>query len=146
MWSRCNLSTLTSTPLKSAVESIRETLRSKFMGRGLISTYTHILYTYNVNLQQNPFCVESLVTKALTTSPSPRQYILCRDANSVHLRARTSLCGSRLCAKQCVRNLFHLDSVKVCRTKMMRRTRYAQNPVWRILTSLPWFSLTLFYL
>ena len=42
---------------------------------------------YNRNVQQNPLCVESFVTKNFSTSPLFSSTIFYPDANSVLLRA-----------------------------------------------------------
>ena len=60
---------------------------------------------YNRNVQQNPLCVESCVTKEFSISPrfSPT-FFLSRDANSVLSRAHLYIAVDSMGRKSCVRN------------------------------------------
>ena len=59
---------------------------------------------YNGNVQQNPLCVESCVTKEFYISPRLWRTIFDPDANSVLLRAHLCTAVDSMCRKPCVRN------------------------------------------
>ena len=108
------------------IGSMRRTLCSKF--------YLHM---YNGNVQQNPLCVESCVSKEFSISPRLSPTIFDPDANSVLLRAHT-------CTENLVFEIIQ-ESVKVCTTGMPSRTLYAQHPAsLRIFPSLPGSRLRFF--
>ena len=75
------------------IGSMRRTLCSKF--------YLHM---YNGNVQQNPLCVESCVSKEFSISPRLSPTIFDPDANSVLLRAHTCTAVDSMRRKPCVRN------------------------------------------
>ena len=56
---------------------------------------------YNRNVQQNPLCVESCVTKKFSISPRFSPTIFYRDANSVLLEILAHLCTSVLIGSMC---------------------------------------------
>ena len=58
---------------------------------------------YNGNVQQNPLCVESCVTKELFMSPLFSSTIFDPDANSVLLRAHLCTAVDSMRRKPCVR-------------------------------------------
>ena len=62
------------------------------------------LHMYNGNVQQNPLCVESCVTKEFSISPRFSPTIFDPDANSVLLRAHLCTAVDSMCRKSCVRN------------------------------------------
>ena len=65
------------------------------------SIYTNM---HNGNIQQNPLCVESCVTKDFPISPRLSPTVFDRDANSVLLRARLCTAVESMRRKPCVRN------------------------------------------
>ena len=72
------------------------------------------VHMYNGNVQQNPLCAASCVTKDLPISPRFSPTIFYRDANSVLLS--TPLCtvsSSRLYAQNPESEIAHQESVKV---------------------------------
>ena len=62
------------------------------------------LHMYNGNVQQNPLCVESCVTKEFSMSPRFSSTIFDPDANSVLLRAHLCTAVDSMRRKPCVRN------------------------------------------
>ena len=91
--------------------SIRKTLCLKlFMIRAWRS-----IYLCNGNVQENPLCVESCVTKKFSISPLLfSSTIFDRDANSVLLRVTsTPLYSSRLYAQKTLRTIFYQDANSV---------------------------------
>ena len=62
------------------------------------------LHMYNGNVQQNPLCVESCVTKEFSMSPLLSSTTFDPDANSVLLRAHLCTAVDSMCRKPCVRN------------------------------------------
>ena len=96
-----------------------------------VKVYLHIMY--NGNVQQNPLCVESCVTKEFSISPRLWRTIFDPDANSV-----------TLCAENPVFEIVQ-ENVKACTTGMSSRTLHAQYPVsLRIFPSLPGYRLRFF--
>ena len=99
---------------------------------------------YNGNLQQNPLCVESCVTKEFSISLRLSRTIFDPDANSVFFRAHLCTAVGSMRRKPCVRN---------CSRK--REGRYSgivqQNPlcaascVTKDILMYPRFSPTIFY-
>ena len=98
---------------------------------------------YNGNVEQNPLCVESCVTKEFSISPLFSPTIFYPDANSVLLRAHLFSAVGSLRRILCVE--IAQESVKVCTTEMSTRTLYAQHPVTKNLSISPRFSSTIFY-
>ena len=66
-----------------------------------VKVYPHM---YNGNVQQNPLCVESCVTKEFSMSPRFSSTIFYPDANSVLLRAHLCTGVDSMRRKPCVRN------------------------------------------
>ena len=62
------------------------------------------LHMYNGNVQQNPLCVESCVTKEFSMSPRFSSTIFDPDANSILLRAHLCTAIDSMRRKLCVRN------------------------------------------
>ena len=62
------------------------------------------LHMHNGNVQQNPPCVESCVTKEISISPQLSPTMFDPDANSVLLRAHLCTAVDSMCRKACVRN------------------------------------------
>ena len=62
------------------------------------------LHMYNGNVQQNPICVESCVTKEFSISPRLWRTIFDPDANSVILRAHLCTAIDSMGRKPCVQN------------------------------------------
>ena len=97
---RCKLSTPTSTPLYSSINRLyAQNLVFEIVREESVKVYLHL---YNGNVQQNPLCVESCVTKELSISPRFSPTIFDPDVDSVLLRAqlctavdsmRTTLCS-----------------------------------------------------
>ena len=83
---------------------------------------------YNGNVQQNPLCVESCVTKEFSMSPLFSSTIFDPDANLVLLRAHLCTAVDSICAENPVFEIVQ-ESVNVCSTGMSSRTLYAQHPV-----------------
>ena len=69
---------------------------------------------YTGNVQQNPQCAASCVTKDLSISPRFLPTTFHRDANSVLLRAHLFLYSSTLYAQNPMLESVHQQSVKVC--------------------------------
>ena len=83
--SRCNFSTPTSTLLYSSIIRLYPLNPVfKIVHDKSVKVY---LPMYNGNVQQNPLCVKSCVTKKFATSPLFSSMIFDPDANSVSLRA-----------------------------------------------------------
>ena len=110
-----------------------------------VKVYLHI---YNGNVQQNPLCAASCVTKDLPISLRFPPTIFYRDANSVLLQAHlcTAVGSMRrtLCSKLFIRRA--LRSIYTCTTGVFsRRTLCAQHPLaQRIFPSLPGSRLRFF--
>ena len=66
---------------------------------------------YNGNVQQNPVCVESCVTKKFSMSPLFSSTIFDPDANSVLLRAH--LCPAVVYAQKTLCTIFYQDANSV---------------------------------
>ena len=85
-----------------------------------MKVYLHI---YNGNVQQNPLCAASCITKDLPISPRFSPTIFYRDANSVLLQAHLcTVVGSMrrtLCSKLFIRRA--LRSIYTCSTGMFSR-------------------------
>ena len=95
------------------------------------------LHMHNGNVQQNPPCVESCVTKEISISPQLSPTMFDPDANSVLLRAHLYTAVDFMCRKPCIRNV--QESVKVYTTAGMSyllhtfvQQLFAQNPVFEI--------------
>ena len=83
--SRCKFSTPTSTLLYSSIVRLYpQNSAFKIVHDESVKVY---LPMYNGNVQQNPLCVESCVTKKFPMSPLFSSTIFDPDANSVLLRA-----------------------------------------------------------
>ena len=94
------------------------------------------LHMHNGNVQQNPPCVESCVTKEISISPQLSPTMFDPDANSVLLRAHLCTAVDFMCRKPCVRNrsrerkgLYNNGNV-ILHTFVQQL--YAQNPVFEI--------------
>ena len=102
--SRCKYSTptSTSTPLYSSINRLYaqspvfETVREES-----VKVYLHM---YNGNVQQNPLCVESCVTKEFSIFRRFSPTIFDPDANSVLLRAHLCTAADSMRRKPWVRN------------------------------------------
>ena len=102
--SRCKFSTPTSTLLYSSIIRLYpQNPVFKSVHDEIVKVY---LPMYNGNVQQNPLCVESCVTKKLSMSPLFSSKIVYPDANSVLLRAHLKVCTAvqSMRRKPCVRN------------------------------------------
>ena len=84
------------------------------------------LHMYNGNVQENPICVESCVTKEFSMSARFSSTIFDPDANSVLLRAHLRTAVDSMRRKPCFEIV--QESVKVCTTGMSSRSLYAQHP------------------
>ena len=65
-----------------------------------VNVYPHIMY--NGNVQHNPLCVESCVTKEFSMSPRFSPALVYPDANSVLLRAHLCTAVDSTRRKPCV--------------------------------------------
>ena len=83
----------------------------ELMHQQSVKVYLHNVY--NGNIQQNPLCAESCVTKDLPISPRFSPTIFYRDANSVLLSTPLYSSSSRLYAQNPVFEIAHQESVKV---------------------------------
>ena len=84
--SRCKFSTRTSTLLyRSIIRLYPQNPVFKIVHHKSVKVYLPIMY--NGNVQQNPLCIESCVTKKFSTSPLFSSTIFDPDANPVLLRA-----------------------------------------------------------
>ena len=75
-----------------------------------VKVYIHM---YNGNVQENPLCVESCVTKKFSISPRLWRTIFDPDANSVLLRAYLCTAVDSMRRNPCVRCLYRPDSVRL---------------------------------
>ena len=92
---RCKFSTPTSTSLYSSINRLyAQNPGFEIVREESVKVYLHI---HNGNVQQNPICVESCVTKEFSISPRP-------DTNSVLLRAHLCTAVDSMCKKNYVRN------------------------------------------
>ena len=92
------------------------------------------LHMYNGNVQQNPLCAASSVTKDLPISPRFSLTTFNRDTNSVLLVTHLFCTAvGALCAEPCARNCSSAEcegpSTHTCTRGMFSRTLYAQHPV-----------------
>ena len=82
---RCKSSTPTSTSLYSGINTLYpQNPVFEVVHDESVKVYPHM---YNGNVQQNPLCVESCVTKEFSMSPRFSPAFFYPDANSVLLRA-----------------------------------------------------------
>ena len=82
---RCKFSTPTSTPLYSSIDRFyAQNPVFEIVREESVKVYLHM---YNGNLQQNPLCMETRVTKEFHISPLFSPTMFDPDANSVLLRA-----------------------------------------------------------
>ena len=100
--SRCKSSTPTSTLLYSSIDKLyAQNPVFEIVHKESVKVYLHM---YNGNVQQNPLCVESCVTKEFSISPQFSPTIFDLDANSVLLRAHLCTAVDSMRRKSCVRN------------------------------------------
>ena len=98
------------------------------------------LHMYNGNVQQNPLCVKSCVTKDFYISPRLSSTIFDPDANSVFLRAHLYTAVDSMRRKPCVRNCsreregLYNGNVLLAHLSLYSSINrlYAQNPVFKI--------------
>ena len=102
--SRSKLSTPTSIPLYSSIDRLymQKNPVFAFIHDESVNVYLHIIY--NGNVQQNPLCVESCVTKEFFISPRLWRTVFDPDANSVLLRAHLCTAVDSMPRKPCVQN------------------------------------------
>ena len=74
-----------------------------------VKVYLHML---NGNVQQNPLCVESCVTKEFSISPRFSPTIFDPDANSALLRTYLCTAVDSICAQNPVFEIVYDESVK----------------------------------
>ena len=133
--SRCKFSTPTSTLLYSSI--IRLYPQNPVFKIVHDESVKFYLPMYNGNVQQNPLCVESCVTKKFSMSPLFSSTFFYPDANSVLLRAHLCTAVDSKRRKPCVRNCSRKRE-GLYSTGKSSRTLNAQHPVsLRIFTSLP---------
>ena len=150
--SRCKFSTLTRSPSKSNIISRLYAQNPVFeiVHQESVKVYLNI---YNGNVQQNPLCAASCVTKDLRISPRSTPTIFNCDANSVLVRAHLHtavLMGSMhrtlLCSKLFIRRTW-----RSIYTSYMYNGNVQQNPlraascVTKDIAISRRFSLTNFY-
>ena len=103
---RSKFSTPTSTSLYSGINTLYAQNPVFEIVHESVKVYPHM---YNGNVQQNPLCVESCVTKKFSMSPRFPSTIFDPDANSVLLRAglyaQKTLCSKLLGVSKTV----HID-------------------------------------
>ena len=91
---RCKFSTPTSTPLYSSISRLyAQNPRFEIVREESVKVYLHM---HNGNVQQNPICVESCVTKEFSISALFSPTIFYRDANSILLQILAHLCAAVL--------------------------------------------------
>ena len=123
--SRSKFSTPTSTPLYSSI--------NRLFAQNPVFAIIHdesvkvYLHTYNGNVQQNPLCVESCVTKEFSISSRLWRTTFDPDANSVLLRAHLCTAVDSMRRKPCVRN--RSREREGLYNGISSRTLYAQHPV-----------------
>ena len=101
---RCNFSTPTnnSTSLYSGINTLyAQNPVFEIIHDESVKVYPHM---YNGNVQQNPLCVESCVTKKFSMSSRFSSTIFDPDANSVLLRGHLCTAVDSMRRKPCVRN------------------------------------------
>ena len=100
--SRYRFSTPTSTPLNSSIYRLyAQNPVFEIVHDESVKVHLHM---YNGNVQQNPLCVESCVTKDFSISPRFSPSIFDPDANSVFLRTHLCTAVNSMRRKPCVRN------------------------------------------
>ena len=100
--SRCKFGTPTSTLLYSSIMRLYpQNPVFEIVHDESVNVYLHM---YNGNVQQNPLCVESCLTKEFSMSPRFSSTIFDPDANSVLLRAHLCTAVDSMRRKPCVRN------------------------------------------
>ena len=142
--SRCKFSTptSTSTPLYSSINRLyAQNPVFEIVHEESVKVYLHM---YNGNVQQNPLCVESCVTKELSISRLFSPTIFDPDANSVLLRAHLCTAEDSMRRKPWVRNCSR-------QRKGLYNGNVQQNPlcaascVTKDIPIYPRFSRTFFY-
>ena len=99
---RCKFSTPTSTSLYSSINRLyAQDPGFEIVREESVKVYLHM---HNGNVQQNPICVESCVTKEFSISPLLSPAMFDPDANSVLLRAHLCTAVDSMCKKPYVRN------------------------------------------
>ena len=136
----CESTTTTSTPLYSSINRLyAQNPVFKIVHDESVKVYPHM---YNGNVQQNPLCVESCLTKGFAISPRFSPTIFDPDANSVLLRADLCTTVDSMRREPCVRNC---SREREGTSGMSSRTLYAQHPVsLRIFRYLPGSRLRFF--
>ena len=99
---------------------------------------------YNGNVQQNPLCVESCVTKNFSMSPLFSSTIFDPDANSVLLRAHLCTAVDSMRRKPCVRNCSRKRE-GLFNGKVQRNPLCAASCVTKDIHISPRFSPAFFY-
>ena len=90
---RCKFRTPTSTSLYSSINRLyAQDPGFEIVREESVKVYLHM---HNGNVQQNPICVESCVTKEFSISPLLSPAMFDPDANSVLLRAKGECCTLR---------------------------------------------------
>ena len=123
--SRCKISTPTSTPLYSSIDRLyAQNPVFEIVHEESVKVHLHM---YNGNVQQNPLCVESCVTKEVSISPrfSPTILIPMQVRYSYEY---TFVQQQTLCAENPVFEIVQ-EIVKICITGISSRTLYVQHPV-----------------
>ena len=106
-----------------------------------VKVYSHM---YNGNVQQNPLCVESCVTKKFFISPLFSSTIFDPDANSVLLRAHLCTAVDSTRRKPCVRNCSR-DREGLFNGKVQQNPLCAASCVTKDIHISPRFSPAFFY-
>ena len=106
-----------------------------------VKIYVHM---YNGNVQQNPLCVESCVTKEFSISPRFSPTIFDPDANSVLLRAHLCTAVDSMRRKSCVRNCSR-EREGLYNGNVQQNSSCAASCVTKDIPISPRFSPTIFY-
>ena len=107
-----------------------------------VKVYIHM---YNGNVQQNPLCVESCVTKEFYVSPRLSRTIFDPDTNSVLFRAHVSTAVDSMRRKSCVRNCSR-EREGLYNGNVQQNPLCAASCVTKGIPISPRFSPTIFYL
>ena len=123
------------------IGSMRRTLCSQLFMMRAWKVYLHM---HNGNVQQNPLCVESCMTKEFPISPRLWRTIFDPDANSVLLRAYLCTAVDSMRRKPCVRNCSR-EREGLYNGNVQQNPLCAASCVTKDIRISPRFSPTIFY-
>ena len=145
--SRCKFSTAstsTSTPLYSSINRLYvQNPVFEIVRKESVKVYLHNVY--NGNVQQNPLCVESCVTKEFSISPRFSPTMFDPDANSVLLRAHRCTGVDSMRRKPWVRNCSRERKGLYSSGNVQQNPLCAASCVTKDILISPRFSPTFFY-